>query len=142
MANDVFTAYHQRNSVLLGMGFESYRTYQRSSLWKGIRERQLMKQPWCTGCGAKAWQVHHLRYDKPTMMGRCSGNLVSVCGHCHFSCEFDAIGSKLSIDEVNKRLLAMLRRHPVAVRKNKQVGKVIKRNGTGAPERAFSPKQR
>lgn len=123
----VFTAYQQRDSVLLGMGFSSYRQYIASSLWKGIRERQLMKQPWCTGCGGKAWQVHHLRYDKPTMLGRCSENLVSVCGHCHFSSEFDALGCKLSIDEVNKRLLALLRSNQAAVYMNARVAKARKR---------------
>lgn len=127
MAQAVFTAYQERDRTLLGMGFESYALYQQSSLWKGIRQRQLMKQPWCTGCGAKAWQVHHLRYDKPTMLGRCSGNLVSVCGHCHFSCEFDELGCKLSIDEVNKRLLKMLRRNPAAVYLNVRAAKARKR---------------
>jgi len=125
--NAVFTAYQKRNQVLLEMGFSSYAQYQQSSLWKGIRERQLMKQPWCTGCGGKAWQVHHLRYDKQTMLGRCSGNLVSVCGNCHFSCEFDALGCKLSIDEVNKRLLESLRSHPIATHKNARVAKARKR---------------
>lgn len=119
----VFTAYQQRDLVLLGMGFSSYALYQRSSLWRGIRERQLKVQPWCTGCGRKAWQVHHLRYDKPTMLGRCPGSLVSVCGTCHYSSEFDAIGTKLSIDEVNKRLLAKLRRHPAAMKLNASVAK-------------------
>lgn len=128
MTHTVFTAYQQRDAVLLGMGFSSYAQYQRSSLWKGIRERQLTRQPWCTGCGGKAWQVHHLMYDKPTMLGRGLGSLVSVCGHCHFSCEFDSLGSKLSMEEVNKRLLAMLRRHPAAVRKNAQTAKAIKRD--------------
>lgn len=127
MASAVFTAYQQRNIVLRDMGFDSYAEYQRSKLWKGIRERQLMKQPWCTGCGSKAWQVHHLRYDKPTMLGRCSGSLVSVCGQCHFSCEFDALGSKLSIEEVNKRLLSLLRSSPAAAYKNARTAKVIKR---------------
>lgn len=75
------------------------------------------------------------------MLGRCSGNLVSVCGHCHFSCEFDTLGSKMSIDEVNKRLLEMLRKSSVAAAKNKQAGKVIKRNGTGAVAGGYSPEQ-
>ncbi|MCA9180572.1 MAG: hypothetical protein KDA51_03945 [Planctomycetales bacterium] len=44
MAQTAFTAYQQRNNVLLGMGFSSYAQYLQSSLWKGIRERQLMKQ--------------------------------------------------------------------------------------------------
>ena len=127
MTNKVFTAYQQRNNVLLVMGFTSYAQYQRSDLWKGIRKRQLLKQPWCTGCGGKAWQVHHLRYDKLTMMGRCSKSLVSVCGRCHFSCEFDALGCKLCIDDVNKQLLKKLRRHPSAMAKNARTGKLLKK---------------
>ncbi len=126
MAHTVFTVYQQRDRLLLSMGYDSYAQYQRSDLWKGIRARQLVKQPWCTGCGRKARQVHHLRYDKPTMLGRCPGSLVSVCGTCHYSSEFDAIGTKLSIDEANKRLLAKLRRHPAAFKQNALVAKARK----------------
>jgi len=120
-------AYEQRDAVLRAMGFPSYRAYRQSGMWIRIREKQLADQPWCTGCGRKASQVHHLRYDKQTLQGRRPSNLVSVCGHCHFSSEFDSIGTKLSIDEANKRLLAKLRSSPIASRMSSGSSKKGKR---------------
>jgi hypothetical protein len=119
----VRSAYDRRKEVLLAMGFQSYREYLASGLWVRTREKQLSSQPWCTGCGRKASQVHHLCYDKATMQGRRPSGLVSVCGRCHMTSEFDSIGTKLSIDEANKRLLAKLRSSPLASRNSRSLSK-------------------
>lgn len=80
--------YRERNRVVRAMGFKDYAAYVESDLWKGIRERVLAERPFCEGCGKDATQVHHSAYRKKDLEGRDIRRLHSVCGGCHYRCEF------------------------------------------------------
>jgi hypothetical protein len=110
--------YVERDRVLTEMGYSSYKEYLAGKVWSEIRIRQIKKQSWCTGCGRKACQVHHLRYDKATLSGKSSRFIVSICDKCHRQIEFDEYNNKLSLRKANERLLDKLRKNTKASKKN------------------------
>lgn len=60
-----------------------YREYLQSDAWQRKRYVVLRRDNWkCVDCGARATQVHHLRYAKN--IGREPIKwLISVCNDCH-----------------------------------------------------------
>lgn len=95
--------YALRNMILSRLGFKTYRSYLKSALWNSIRTRVLSNNPTCVSCGSAATQVHHSKYTWSNMKGNSLKNLVSVCGDCHFFCEFED-GKKVSLDECNQAM--------------------------------------
>ena len=65
---------------------EYYMTYLQSDEWKRKRYVVLRRDNLsCVYCGAKATQVHHLRYAKYNIGKEPIKWLVSVCDNCHKS---------------------------------------------------------
>ena len=63
---------------------EYYREYLKSDEWKRKRYVVLKRDNWtCKYCGAKATQVHHLKYAKYQIGKEPIKWLVSVCASCH-----------------------------------------------------------
>jgi 5-methylcytosine-specific restriction endonuclease McrA len=60
--------------------------YLKSDEWRRKRYVVLRRDNWrCVYCGARATQVHHLRYAKRNIGREPIDWLVSVCGDCHNS---------------------------------------------------------
>lgn len=74
-----------RNELLARMGFPTYEAYLASPLWESIRVRVYeAKGRTCLRCRqADAVEVHHTRYDEPTLRGDTLNYLVPVCRDCH-----------------------------------------------------------
>ena len=63
---------------------EYYREYLKSEAWQRKRYVVLKRDNWtCKYCGAKATQVHHLKYAKYQIGKEPIKWLVSVCASCH-----------------------------------------------------------
>ena len=63
---------------------EYYREYLKSEAWQRKRYVVLKRDNWtCKYCGAKATQVHHLKYAKYQIGKEPIKWLVSVCRPCH-----------------------------------------------------------
>ena len=61
-----------------------YREYLKSEEWQRKRYVVLKRDNWtCQYCGAKATQVHHLKYAKYKIGKEPIKWLVSVCASCH-----------------------------------------------------------
>jgi hypothetical protein len=82
---DLNNPYRYRNDNLRQLGFESYRAYLDSPLWKNIRVRVLERaQQTCERCRKNpARQVHHRAYDPTTLRGDSIDALTATCGGCH-----------------------------------------------------------
>lgn len=80
--------YKQRDEVLRSIGFQSYKEYLESDLWKSIRSRVLKRS-----------------YKKKYLLGK--GNLrlamKPICGKCHKEIEFDG-QEKTSLGRANEKL--------------------------------------
>lgn len=99
-----------RQAALSVMGFDCYEVYLLSPLWNTIRSCVLRRDRHiCCGCGEKATQVHHSRYDMETLSGRDLSNLHSICRKCHTHIEVKD-GKKVSLREANVRLMMLIRK--------------------------------
>lgn len=98
--------YIQRNAILRRMGYSSYSQYLTSEEWKQIRLKVLRRDGFtCQSCKAfRATQVHHTRYDLPTLSGRNLSGMMSVCRMCHRTAEFRSGQYKTSLPEANTRI--------------------------------------
>lgn len=76
-------------SVLKSLGFESYKDYLASPLWRSIRAKKLRISGKCYFCRSRASQVHHVHYTRRNLSGKSLKGLHSLCGHCHHEIEFE-----------------------------------------------------
>tara|TARA_B000000441_G_C21412992_1_gene161352 strand:- start:150 stop:482 length:333 start_codon:yes stop_codon:yes gene_type:complete len=61
-----------------------YREYLKSDAWQRKRYVVLKRDNWkCQYCGAKATEVHHLKYAKYQIGKEPIDWLVSICSPCH-----------------------------------------------------------
>lgn len=88
--------YSSRNRNLEIIGFDSYRSYLNSELWKGIRRRVFARSKECCVCNAVATEIHHINYRTKTLLGNDISALIPLCQRCHRSIEFDDEGNKRS----------------------------------------------
>lgn len=73
----------QRETRLVGLGYESYGDYLRSSAWRALRRRYAEERPWlCHICGAEqGLHLHHRTYER---VGREElDDLMPLCAGCH-----------------------------------------------------------
>lgn len=79
--------YRKRERNLKKLGFESYKEYLKSDLWKSIRCLILFERNYtCHFCKGKATEVHHLRYTINTLSmvnKHFRGGLTATCRNCH-----------------------------------------------------------
>ncbi len=84
-ASAVGLTYSERNAVLSELGFDSYRAYLGSDLWREIRARVFANRGRaCWVCRVR-WApiVHHRSYSRENLSGRSIRGMVPVCGKCH-----------------------------------------------------------
>ena len=63
---------------------DRYREYLKSDAWQRKRYVVLKRDNWkCQYCGAKATEVHHLKYAKYQIGKEPIDWLVSICSPCH-----------------------------------------------------------
>lgn len=76
--------YNKRLSNLKHLGYESYTQYLRSSKWKNIRKKILVRDSnKCRSCGERASCVHHISYSVDVLNGEDLLPLYSMCNDCH-----------------------------------------------------------
>lgn len=97
---DLGNVYRYRDENLRALGFESYKMYLASALWKGIRARVLEQHPNCLRCGKKATQVHHRAYDPATLRGELLAAMNPACAKCHRRAEKPDL-RRPSVDRIN-----------------------------------------
>lgn len=101
--------YRNRNDILRELGYRSYSEYLSSDLWKEIRRRAIRKaKGMCEVCGKnEATHVHHLNYQKDTLLGKKETLvfLVASCEECHIRVEFDQNGNKRPFYETGPALI-------------------------------------
>ncbi len=108
--NKDFT-YIGRNQSLKNIGYDSYKDYLKSSLWKDIRKKVFKnKGKICILCQTnKATTIHHRRYSVIDLMGDDLTFLEPVCNECHDWLEFSIGGDKLNLIDTNKKLAETFR---------------------------------
>ncbi len=95
-------AYAVRNRRLKLMGYASYQEYLTSPLWSEIRRKVFARDKGlCVLCGMLARDVHHLDYQRQTMLGKSLDRVVSLCSLHHEVIEMDG-QSKRSFPDVAK----------------------------------------
>lgn len=103
--------YEKRNQLLLDMGYTCYDDYLSSSLWQSIRARALYRYGGlCRFCLNSATEVHHLRYDSATLLGKTLTALVPLCRRCHHKLEFSKRGRKYSLKVVQENYQELLKK--------------------------------
>lgn len=91
--------YGSRNHTLKKLGFDTYKDYLKSNLWKKIRTKIMTRaNHTCEICHSKATEVHHSRYHRNDLLGKTLKFLHVLCGDCHYNVEFKK-GRKLSLKE-------------------------------------------
>lgn len=87
--------YSSRDRILKRLGFNSYREYLASTLWKTI-SKAVLARDYCK-CRTKGCtrnfprQVHHTSYTLRNLLGIETGSLVTLCSLCHEEVEFRVI---------------------------------------------------
>ena len=79
----IYFAYRRREKNRIAR-CDYYREYLKSDAWKRKRYVVLKRDNWtCQKCGAKATQVHHLKYAKYKIGKEPIKWLISICEPCH-----------------------------------------------------------
>ena len=81
----LFLVFNDRKKLRRGLSRkEYYREYLKSDAWQRKRYVVLKRDNWkCQYCGAKATEVHHLKYAKYQIGKEPIDWLVSLCSPCH-----------------------------------------------------------
>lgn len=100
-----FNEYIQRDKYLKEIGFDSYKDYLKSDLWKKIREDVFKNKPnRCHFCHAtEGLQVHHRQYYRDILLGQNIKPLEILCGKCHKNIEFHDNFDKKRLYEANRK---------------------------------------
>ena len=96
--------YTKRDKILNKIGYNSYKEYLQSALWKTIRRLVLEKHKYiCYKCGEYGNEVHHKRYTYSILNGTnlSKKNYYVVCRNCHQEAEYDGVIKKTT-KEANK----------------------------------------
>ena len=101
--------YTSRDKILRDLGFDNYKAYLNSFLWREIRTKvRLQKGSSCFVCGDYATDTHHNRYAKADLTGETINNIIPVCRKCHNDAEHRN-GKKNTLRRAKKKLDAMRR---------------------------------
>ena len=120
--------YQKRDEILSELGYSSYRSYLKSSLWKDIRKKVLSKYEVCAACQIKpSTQIHHQEYTKDVLAGESLSGLVGVCGRCHVKMEFTC-GKKNTLKQANIKF------RKIRLSSKKRILKEQKRKDLGLPK--------
>lgn len=116
--------YLKRNRNIALQGFDSYKAYLASDLWKSIRATVLKRDKHaCLVCGERATEVHHKSYKMDAIVGAKTLSLMSLCRNCHVTIEFSG-QEKLSVREANRKLNQAFKDHGTTPPKKCSICKV------------------
>jgi hypothetical protein len=104
------------NSISRLLGFEDYRAYLESPLWRRIKRRIFKRDNRvCIRCQGKANRVHHRSYTLEVMQGNDDEQLASICDGCHTVIHRHTTGAKRLKSEWDVLLLNKERAadHPI-----------------------------
>ena len=96
--------YAVRNDTLRELGYRSYAAYLASGLWLSIRRAAIRRRRSCAACPDRATEVHHLAYDRATLLGEQPAHLIGLCSKHHRAIEFTDAGAKRHLAAVNVML--------------------------------------
>ena len=100
----IMNTYKERDIQLAELGYDSYSDYLKSKTWKDIRHTLLNIFPKCEFCGINdSRQVHHISYDRATLIGKQYETIFATCYDCHHEIEFDCDGKKRTFDQTIKK---------------------------------------
>lgn len=103
--------YEDRELNLKLLGFNTYKSYLESDIWRTIKKRAFIKHGvQCRLCFRVATNMHHLLYDRATLRGETLDNLVPLCPTCHKKVELDDNGVKRSFIDSSKEYLRIFNR--------------------------------
>lgn len=107
MAGSNRSIWTQRSIVLASLGYPDYETYLESDRWALIRGQVLARDRYLCGCGKKATQVHHRKYDEATLLGETLDYMVAICAPCHRFGSVDHDGRLTTPEEADRRIDAL-----------------------------------
>src|SRR4051812_37355823 len=109
--NAVSKSYSERSISLRKLGFDNYKSYILSPLWKTIRSRVLCRDGHlCRICKRNATNVHHNSYSEQALAGYDDLCLVSLCANCHMDFEFTELGNKCHFDYAVAKCTSKIKR--------------------------------
>lgn len=104
-----WNCYRNRDKTLREMGFQCYKDYLCSRLWRNIRAAVYKKKGrLCKACGRRATVLHHKSYKKDVLLGERLTPLVPLCEECHEGIEHTATGRKRNLYEANRALKSLV----------------------------------
>lgn len=106
----VMEAYDDRESILIGLGYRSYREYLSTPEWAEIKRRVLVRWPLCLICLGKSQVVHHVKYWDSVLLGLDDRRLAALCHACHERIEIGSDGKKARIGTANVTLFQAARK--------------------------------
>lgn len=96
--------YQTRTENLKKLGFDSYKEYLASDLWRTIRQSVMDRDKCCRTCRKPAYTAHHVTYSLEVLKGEDLSQLISTCKGCHYDCEFEDGKKLVSTTKIAKRL--------------------------------------
>lgn len=109
---DGYDCYHERNRSLELLGYDDWKSYIKSQVWRAIRCAFLAVKPCCVACGFKACVVRLVDYRVETLQGKRLDSLVSLCRVCDKKFSFYATGDPVQTSVVNVSVVDALRGKP------------------------------
>lgn len=112
--------YADRNRTLRSIGYNTYKDYLNSDLWKRIRERALREHgDKCRLCESPVQVFHHRGYGKAVLLGYEIKQLVPLCSKCHTKVEFWPNKKKRTLQEAHSAFVRLWKH--VKYRKKQQI---------------------
>jgi hypothetical protein len=106
--------YKNRDEKLRNMGFDSYRDYLQSELWRLIRAAVIERDNGiCCLCNGEAKTAHHTCYTKAALSGRSIEGLIAICHSCHKFIERSQEGYKTRLNDSRQWAKYLARRNGV-----------------------------
>lgn len=119
--------YEERDFLLKDLGYSNYNDYLKSPLWQKIKHKLLSKQSKCKVCFNQATVLHHIKYNKETLLGETLEHLIPLCKFCHHYIEFDNKNNKETLNKTNNKLSQILKKYS-KLRKKQKIKKSKKLN--------------
>lgn len=127
------SCWNARQKALRELGYETYKQYLGSPLWRRLKQEALAAHPDCWACGNIATEVHHSKYTTQALL--VGDGLVSVCRSCHQRASVKRNGSVRTAREATERLndwrAAYLERERSRTATNQAAADALVRFGAG-----------
>lgn len=108
--------YKIRDDILKNIGFQSYKEYLKSDIWKIIKDQAIIKFGIkCKICHNNTKIYHHTMYNEEVLSGNDISSLIPICNSHHYKIEFNNDKKykkthKTPIQHVNLKLFQSIKR--------------------------------